>query len=60
MRKVDGHARTVSELLEGKKYWIDYYQREYRWAAKQVTELIHDLTNKVLPSYGHSRSFASP
>jgi hypothetical protein len=45
-REVDGKGRTVRELLSGRKYSIDYYQREYKWRSKQVTELIDDLSGK--------------
>lgn len=31
MKTIDGRARTISEILTGKRYGIDYYQREYRW-----------------------------
>jgi hypothetical protein len=50
-RPVNGEARTVRELLGGRKYSIDYYQREYKWKPKQVTELIDDLAGKFLESY---------
>src|SRR2546427_4359685 len=54
---VDGKGRTIRELLGGRKYSIDYYQREYKWQTKQVTELIDDLADKFLESYesGHER-----
>ena len=39
-REIDGKGRTVRELLAGRKYSIDYYQREYKWQTKQVTELM--------------------
>jgi hypothetical protein len=57
-REIDGKGRTVRELLAGRKYSIDYYQREYKWQTKQVAELIDDLSNKFLESYeaGHERS----
>ena len=57
-REIDGKGRTVRELLAGRKYSIDYYQREYKWRTKQVAELIDDLSNKFLESYeaGHERS----
>lgn len=41
-REIDGKGRTVRELLAGRKYSIDYYQREYNWQKKQVAELIED------------------
>ena len=50
-RKIDGDGRTVRQLLAGRKYSIDYYQREYKWQTKQVTELIDDLAAKFLESY---------
>ncbi|MBN2560401.1 MAG: DUF262 domain-containing protein [Phycisphaerae bacterium] len=57
-REIDGKGRTVRELLSGRKYSIDYYQREYKWQSKQVAELIDDLAGKFLESFeeGHERS----
>ena len=57
-RAVDGKGRTIRELLSGRKYSIDYYQREYKWKAKQVSELIDDLTGKFRESHeqGNERS----
>jgi hypothetical protein len=57
-REIDGKGRTVRELLAGRKYSIDYYQREYKWQQKQVAELIHDLTAKFHESHepGNERS----
>ena len=57
-REIDGKGRTVRELLAGRKYSIDYYQREYKWQQKQVAELIDDLTGKFLESHevGDERS----
>lgn len=51
MKAIDGKARTISEILKGKRYGIDYYQREYRWQKKQVKELIDDLTDQFLQSH---------
>lgn len=51
MKEILGKAKTVRELLGGAKYSIDYYQREYRWQPKQITELVGDLTAKFLESY---------
>ena len=50
-RNIDGVAKTVAEVLEKKKYSIDYYQREYKWEAKQIAELVSDLTAKFLALY---------
>lgn len=57
-REIDGKGRTIRELLAGRKYSIDYYQREYKWQHKQVAELIDDLADKFLESHdeGNERS----
>jgi hypothetical protein len=57
MREILGKAQTVRELLKGVKYSIDYYQREYKWQAKQILELLDDLAGKFLEDYeeGHER-----
>lgn len=57
-RAIDGKGKTVRELLAGRKYSIDYYQREYKWQTKQVAELIDDLVAKFSEGYepSHDRS----
>ena len=56
MREILGKAKTVRELLQGVKYSIDYYQREYRWQEKQIRELLDDLSNKFLEEYDEAHS----
>lgn len=58
MHEILGNARTVRELLDGAKYSIDYYQREYRWESKQIQELLDDVTGTFLQEFdpGHDRS----
>jgi hypothetical protein len=57
-REIDGKGRTVRELLANRKYSIDYYQREYKWQTKQLSELMADLSSKFLENYEptHERS----
>jgi hypothetical protein len=57
-REIDGKGRTVRELLSGRKYSIDYYQREYKWQKEQVADLLDDLAAKFLESHeeGNERS----
>ena len=50
-REIHGEGRTVRELLAGRKYSIDYYQREYKWEQKHVADLVEDLTSKFLESH---------
>lgn len=66
-RSIQGLAKNVRTLLSGQKYSIDYYQREFKWTIKQVSELIVDLTTRfmeehedddnkpreIVASYGH-------
>jgi hypothetical protein len=56
-RSIGGVAKTIAEVLEKKKYSIDYYQREYKWESKQIAELVADLTTKFLELYepNHAR-----
>lgn len=58
MKEIRGEAKSIRNLLNGAKFAIDYYQREYRWETKQVVELINDLTEKFLDSHeaGNERS----
>jgi hypothetical protein len=51
MKEIRGDAKSIRSLLSGAKYGIDYYQREYRWETKHISELIDDLTVKFLDSY---------
>lgn len=56
--RITGREKTIRELMSGVKYTIDYYQREYKWQAKNITELLEDLADKLLDSYdpAHDRS----
>lgn len=54
---IDGRARTVRQLLDGARYAVDFYQRDYAWQPRQVCELVDDLTGRFLDFYdeGHER-----
>lgn len=54
MKEIRGDAKNLRALLGGAKFAIDYYQREYRWETKQVTELIEDLAEKFGDSHDPS------
>jgi uncharacterized protein with ParB-like and HNH nuclease domain len=49
--KANGESKSIRELLDTKKYKIDYYQREYKWTSANVIELLSDLENKFLMNY---------
>lgn len=58
MKEIRGDAKNIRTLLGGAKYAIDYYQREYKWQTKHISELLDDLADKFLQSYNpkHDRS----
>lgn len=51
MRKPIAKECNITEILQNKKYFIDDYQREYRWQKRQIKELILDLTEKFMENY---------
>lgn len=51
MTAIDANARNVRQLLGGKKYTIDYFQREYRWETKHMAELLSDLSARFLSAW---------
>lgn len=56
--KIDADDRTVFEVLNERKYTVDYFQREYSWEQKHIEQLITDLTSTFLDAYkeGDSRT----
>ncbi|UPK02829.1 DUF262 domain-containing protein [Bradyrhizobium sp. 170] len=58
MKEIRGDAKTIRQLLNGAKYAIDYYQRDYKWQMKQVQELLDDLSVRFLEDHqaSHERS----
>lgn len=55
--KIEANNRNVAEVLENKKYTVDYFQREYSWGQKHIEQLVTDLTSSFLNEYreGDSR-----
>ncbi len=53
---IKADAKTVRELLDKVKYKIDFFQREYKWEAKQIEQLIEDLTEKFSSKYHDSHA----
>jgi uncharacterized protein with ParB-like and HNH nuclease domain len=50
-RSIDGKGKTIKDILFARKFYIDYYQREFKWQRKQLEELINDLTDIFLTDY---------
>ena len=54
MKKIDGIAKSIHDVLQNNRFSIDYYQREYRWESKQVAELLNDLAGKFSEAWDPS------
>lgn len=56
--KIEATDISIKGLLEDEKFFIDYFQREYRWQEKHIKLLVEDLTTTFLKSYeeGQKRS----
>lgn len=50
-RDIGGKGKTIREILFSRKFYIDYYQREYKWQTKQLEELISDLSDVFLRNF---------
>ena len=51
MKEIKGKEKSIRLLLQNARFYIDFYQREYKWQTKHLQELIEDLTGKFLESY---------
>ena len=49
--KIEATDINIKSLLKDQKFYIDYFQREYRWHGKHMKLLIEDLTSTFLKSY---------
>lgn len=49
--KIEATNTNINSLLKDQKFYIDYFQREYRWGRKHIQLLIEDLTTTFLKSF---------
>lgn len=49
--KIEANNTSINALLKEQKFYIDYFQREYRWQEKHIQLLVEDLTTTFLKSY---------
>ena len=49
--KIEADDRTVRDVLDKKKYTVDYFQREYKWEMKHIEQLIFDLEASFSSNY---------
>ena len=49
--KIDAEDRNVFDVLNERKYTVDYFQREYSWEKKHIEQLVTDMTSSFLDVY---------
>lgn len=49
--KIEATNTSINLLLKDQKFYIDYFQREYRWQDKHIKQLVEDLTTTFLKSF---------
>ena len=54
--KIEASDKNINDLLKDQKFFIDYFQREYRWEQPHMTTLVEDLSNAFLKSYDENHS----
>ena len=48
---VEGSGLTIEQLFSGRRYSLDYYQREYSWSRDSLELLLGDLQRRFLASW---------
>ena len=58
---IDGRGFTVDGLFGGRRYQLDYHQREYTWGSGNVRRLVEDLRQRFSAEWNalHDRKEAS-
>ena len=56
--KIEAKNRSVFEVLDKKKYTVDFYQREYSWQQGHIEQLVTDLTSAFLNEYDNKHDRA--
>jgi uncharacterized protein with ParB-like and HNH nuclease domain len=56
--KIEANDRSILQVLDKKKYTVDYFQREFSWGQKHIEQLVNDLTDAFMACYDpkHARS----
>jgi len=49
--KIDANDRCLRDILQSKKYSIDFFQREYKWQRKHIEQLLIDIEEAFIESY---------
>ncbi|MDM1783098.1 DUF262 domain-containing protein [Acinetobacter bereziniae] len=49
--KIEASHQSLYQVLNEKKYSVDYFQREYSWQKTHIQQLVIDLTSAFLNEY---------
>ncbi len=49
--KIDADDRSLRDILQSKKYSIDFFQREYKWQRRHIEQLLIDIEEAFTDSY---------
>jgi uncharacterized protein with ParB-like and HNH nuclease domain len=49
--KIEAINKSIGSMLKDQKFYIDYFQREYRWQEKHIKLMVEDLVTTFLKSY---------
>ncbi len=55
--EIQSDAMSVRELLDGKKYGIDEYQRDYLWQTKHVSDMLEDFESRFLGAWDETHEY---
>lgn len=58
MNKIIAKEYTVNDILSNKKYFIDDYQREYRWEKRNINDLLNDLWGKFNENFSEDDKYS--
>lgn len=57
MNKIVAKEYTINDILSSKKYFVDDYQREYRWEKRNIDDLLNDLWSKFNENFNQGDKY---
>ncbi len=55
---INAFVKTLKQILDGNKYQVDYFQREYKWGRKHIEQLLVDLEASFFSNYDPSHQLS--
>ena len=59
MNKIIAKEYTITDILSNKKYFVDDYQREYRWEKRNIDDLLNDLWSKFNENFSENDKYSN-